>query len=118
MATDARHLRLALGALDEQYVGAGLGVGLSALQRLVETVTGACVCAGDEQEVGRGPAGRRDLELFDHLFGWHHPSAGCVPTALGEYLVLDLDCGRAGALVAANRALDIEEAAEPGIGVA
>ena len=52
MPADARHLLLALRALDEQDVGAGLGVGLPAPQRLVEPVVSARIRARNDEKVG------------------------------------------------------------------
>ena len=118
VAADARHLLLALGALDEENVGARPGVGLAAAQRLVEAEAGARVGPGDDEKVGRGAAGRGHLDLAHHLVDGHHAPARGMPAPLGEHLVLDLDRGRAGRLVALDRALQVEQTAKAGIGIA
>ena len=114
---DARHLGLALGRFDEQDVGAGLCVGLRAPQRLVEPQRGPCVGARDDQEVRRGARIDRDLDLADHVRHRDHPPARRVTALLRELLVLELDRGDAGLLVAPHRAAHVEQPAVAGVRV-
>ena len=53
VAADGEHLLFALGALDEQDVGTGLGISLAAPKRLVDAVLCAGVGARDDQHVRR-----------------------------------------------------------------
>src|SRR5262245_18896934 len=118
MPADLRHLLLALGTLDEQDVGASLCVGLATAQGLVEAEAGTGISAGHDEEIGRTSGCSHHRDLTHHVVGWDHAPARGMSAALGEHLVLDLDCRSTGGLVALDRALKVKEPAEPGIGIA
>ena len=77
--TDRRHLLGALGRFDEQDVGPRLGEGVGPAQRLVQTVVGTGISAGDDQEIGAVPGFRRDLELNERVLRYMMLAVDEVP---------------------------------------
>ena len=111
------HLVFRFRRFDEQHVGAGLGKGFSAAQSFVQAVGRARVGAGDDQEVATVARLHRHPNLAHHFFDRHHSSAERVAAPFRVFLVLDLNRGRAGVLIALDRVVGVDQAAEAGVGV-
>src|SRR3546814_19195763 len=82
---------------------------------LVEAVRRAGVGAGDDQEVAAVPGLGRDPDLGRRLLDRDDLAAGGVAAFLREFLVLELDGGGAGNLVAARRVLAVPQPAVAGV---
>ena len=117
LATDALELGLAFRRFHEDHVGAGLLVELGAAQRLVQAMSGAGIGAGHDHCRRIAPRLDRDLDLEHHVLGRHDAAAGRMAALLRHLLVLDLDRGDARRLVAAHRALHVQQPAIAGVGV-
>jgi len=114
-------LMLVVRARDEHQIGAQVGEGASAPQSLVETARRAGgvprVGPPDDQDVRGGIASpHRGLHAALRILTRDH-AAGRAEVALGRLLVLEHQAGGASRGEAANRALDVRGAAEPGVGV-
>ena len=116
-ASDLRHLGLGLGQLDKDDVGSGLGIGNAPADRLVETLSGPCIGARDNEKIGARTAVRRDPDLSHHVGDRDDAPVRRMAAFLGKLLILDLDCGDAGLLVATHGVADIQEPAIAGIGI-
>ena len=102
--------------LDEDHVGARLGIGVGALERLVEALDRDRVRAADQRHVALARV-ERGLDLADHLRLRHQRLVLEVAAALGHRLVLELHRRGARALEAADRALHVEGVAEARVDV-
>jgi hypothetical protein len=94
-----------------------LQVGLGPGDRLVDSMFGARVGAGDDHEVGILARLDGGLDLVGHVLGPDHLATKHVATALGPGLVLDVDGRGPGALVGADRHSHVERVAVPGVAV-
>ena len=103
--------------VDEDEVGAGVGVRVAAGDRVVEPGHLERIRPRDDQRLVRASSrdGRAHLDHHlrcrDHLLPLH------VPAALGRDLILDLDCVGAGRLELARRQPDARLGAVAGVGV-
>jgi hypothetical protein len=114
---DGADLLHRLAHLEEQHVGAGLEVGLAALERVLQAVHHDRVAARDDHEIGVVPGVERGLDLARHLLRGDQALADHVAAALGPHLVLDMDAGHPGALELAHRARGVEGVAVAVVGV-
>src|SRR5690606_26700591 len=99
------------------HVRAGLGVGASAGDRVVESVDRGGVGARDEHEVGVAAGGDGGADLAHHFVGRDDGLAGHVPALLRHHLVLEVDTGDPGLFVGSYGAHDVDRIAVSGVGV-
>ncbi len=102
---------------DEQEVGARIDVKGGALERTVEPFDRDGVRAGNDQRLRRAPGVERCLDLADHLARTDERLVGQVTAALGRHLILDLQRRSTPTFELADRALDVERIAEPGVDI-
>src|SRR5271166_3167367 len=114
---DLSHLLFRLRGLDENDVGAGLRVGFTTPQCLVEAKRRSCVGSSKDKEVLRRARVAGDLDLVHHFVGRDHMAVRGVAALLRKYLVFDLDHRRAGFLIATHGVIHIQEAAIPRIAI-
>jgi hypothetical protein len=107
----------AFSRLDEEHVGARLPVLRGALERGVEALDRDRVGAGDDDEVRIDARVGGGADLGDRLFHRHHLLAGKMAAALGDHLVLEMHAGHARALIALDRAPDIQHPAVAVVGI-
>ena len=107
----------ALRCLDENHVRTGSGVAIRPFDRGVQAERSSRVGPRDDEQVvvaaGAECGGQRLLELR----GIDDALVLQVPAALGEYLVLQLDCRDAGLLVEPDGAHHVHRGAVAGVGV-
>ena len=103
--------------LDEQDVGARLGIEPPALDRAVEVLDRRGVGAADDQRRLRLPRIDRRPDLARHLRRGNDRLAGEMPAALGEHLVLELDRRGPCPLEQPHRPLHVERVAVAGVGI-
>ena len=114
----AAHFVFGLRRLEEQDVGAGLGIGFQPAQRFAFALACTRVGAGDDQKVLLVLARLGgDPDLVDHVLHRHAALVRRVPALLGKLLVFELDGGDAGGLVAAHGVVHVEQAAVAGVGI-
>ena len=114
---DSLELLLRDGRLHEEQVGTRLAIGVGPIERRLEAFHGASVRTRDDQEVPVVASVDRGLHLLDHLREGDHGLALEMSAALGEDLILELDRARAGALVEAKGAVEVQRIAESGVAV-
>ena len=102
---------------DEDDVGAGLGIGNATPDRLVQAlpVRASVRAMMRKSELERLSDATRILRTMSAIGITRR--FGVWPHFFGKLLILDLDRGDAGLLVAAHRVTDIEQSAIAGIGI-
>jgi hypothetical protein len=112
-----RDVVLAGRRLDEQQIGARVGVGTATGDGGGEPVDRRGVGAGDQEEVGVAAGGDGGPDLADHLVDADHGLAAHVPALLGHHLVLQVDPRDAGLLIALHGPHHVDRVTGARVGV-
>ena len=115
---DLAHFLLACQCLGKQDVGTGLGVQLKTPEHAIEALTLAGIGTRSDQEIAFVVARiAGHANFLRHVFGGNDAFVRRMAALLRKLLVLDLNHGDAGGLVAAHRMGDVEQSTEAGIGI-
>src|SRR5215470_16620270 len=106
-----------LRRLDKTDIGAGFEIGIDAVERRRQPLDGACIGAGNDDQLGIAPGVDRGADLADHLAEAHHLFALVMAAFLGRDLILDVERCDPRFLVLADRADDVDRIAVAGIGI-